>query len=97
MEVMEELCPGCPEWKIRRELSLLVEEDALWRPFETLSGGEKRSCSWLHCFAGGLPFHSLMSRLITLILNQERSFRVFKETEGIFAGVARPSFSGRMC
>lgn len=42
MEVMEELCPGCPEWKIRRELSLLgVEEDALWRPFETLSGGEK--------------------------------------------------------
>lgn len=28
--------------EIRRELSLLgVEEDALWRPFETLSGGEK--------------------------------------------------------
>ena len=32
MEVMEELCPGCPEWKIRRELSLLV-----WK--RTLCGG----------------------------------------------------------
>ena len=42
MEVMQELCPGCEDWKIRRELELLgIREDALWRSFETLSGGEK--------------------------------------------------------
>lgn len=76
MEVMEELCPGCPEWKIRRELSLLgVEEDALWRSFETLSGGEKTKLQLAALFCRRAPFHSLMSRPITLILNQERLFR----------------------
>ena len=42
MEVIQELCPECEDWKIRRELELLgVREDALWHSFETLSGGEK--------------------------------------------------------
>ncbi len=39
--VMQEAAPEAPEWQLRRELNLLrVDEDALWRPFSTLSRGE---------------------------------------------------------
>lgn len=42
LEVVQQLCPHCPGWRIKKELSLLeLDEDALWRPFETLSGGEQ--------------------------------------------------------
>ena len=45
LTAMEAVCKACPEaeeWEIQRELSLLeVEEEALERPFETLSGGER--------------------------------------------------------
>lgn len=42
IEVVQALVPGCEQWKLERELSLLaLDEDALWRPFEQLSGGEK--------------------------------------------------------
>lgn len=41
-EVLEALLPGVPEWQITRELRLLSLDDGLlWRPFETLSGGEQ--------------------------------------------------------
>lgn len=41
-EVLEDLCPGAESWRFPRELGLLgVEEEALWRPFSTLSGGER--------------------------------------------------------
>jgi len=40
--VMEGIVPEAAEWEIRRELSLLkVSEDALYRPFESLSNGEQ--------------------------------------------------------
>lgn len=41
-EVLEELCPEAEGWRFPKELSLLgVAEEALWRPFSTLSGGER--------------------------------------------------------
>ena len=41
-EVLEELCPEAEGWRFPRELGLLgVGEEALWRPFSTLSGGER--------------------------------------------------------
>ena len=41
-EVLAEICPNAPKWELMRELSYLkVEEDVLWRPFETLSNGEQ--------------------------------------------------------
>lgn len=41
-EVLEGLCPEAEGWRFPRELSLLgVEEEAMWRPFSTLSGGER--------------------------------------------------------
>lgn len=41
-EVLEDLCPGAESWRFPRELGLLgVEEEALWRPFSSLSGGER--------------------------------------------------------
>ncbi|MDR1094259.1 MAG: ABC-F type ribosomal protection protein [Clostridiales bacterium] len=40
--VAAEICPGAAEWELRRELSLLnVSDDALRRPFHTLSDGER--------------------------------------------------------
>lgn len=36
------LCPGCEEWELMRETGRLeVPEEALFRPFQTLSGGEQ--------------------------------------------------------
>ena len=41
-EVLEDLCPEAESWRFPRELGLLgVEEEALRRPFSTLSGGER--------------------------------------------------------
>ncbi len=41
-EILAEICPNVPKWELMRELSYLkVEEDVLWRPFETLSNGEQ--------------------------------------------------------
>ena len=38
----QQLAPGYEQWRLERELSLLeMDEDALWRPFRQLSGGEK--------------------------------------------------------
>ena len=40
--LLETLCPEAEEWQIRRELSLLdVDDDVLYRPFDTLSNGER--------------------------------------------------------
>ncbi len=41
-EILSEIAPAAQEWELIRELSYLqVEADALYRPFETLSGGEQ--------------------------------------------------------
>ena len=41
-EVLEDLCPEAEGWRFPKELGLLgVEEEALWRPFSTLSNGER--------------------------------------------------------
>ena len=41
-EVLEDLCPEAEGWRFPKELGLLgVGEEALWRPFSTLSGGER--------------------------------------------------------
>ena len=43
MEVLNEVCPQAEEWQIRKKLyGLEVDEEVLWRPFETLSNGEQR-------------------------------------------------------
>lgn len=42
LSVVEEIVPEYEYWKLQRELSLLdVEEEVLFRPFETLSNGEQ--------------------------------------------------------
>lgn len=41
-DILQEICPAAEEWEIMRELSCLdVGTDVLWRPFETLSNGER--------------------------------------------------------
>ena len=41
-DILTAVAPGAPLWKIQRELSkLAVTEDAIHRPFETLSNGER--------------------------------------------------------
>ena len=42
MELLERICPDVAPWRFLRELTPLeVSEDALYRPFSTLSGGEQ--------------------------------------------------------
>lgn len=42
IEVVEDIYPECQYWQIARELHALeLEEDALYRPFDTLSNGEQ--------------------------------------------------------
>ncbi len=42
IEVLSEVCPTAAEWEIMREFNLLqVDLSALYRPFNTLSGGEQ--------------------------------------------------------
>ena len=42
LEAAQQLNPGMEQWRFERELGLLfVDEGALWRPFDTLSGGER--------------------------------------------------------
>lgn len=42
MEIIEDLHPDCAYWEIKKELNLLqVDEDVLYRPFNTLSQGEQ--------------------------------------------------------
>ena len=41
-EVAEDCCPGLPRWRLLRELAQLeLDEAALYRPFATLSNGER--------------------------------------------------------
>jgi lincosamide and streptogramin A transport system ATP-binding/permease protein len=41
-QVLEQIAPSVDFWRIQKELSLLgVKEDVLYRPFDTLSGGEQ--------------------------------------------------------
>lgn len=41
-EIFGEICPDRQEWELVRELGYLqVDEDVLWRPFDTLSNGEQ--------------------------------------------------------
>ncbi len=42
LDVADGICPGLEQWQLLRELSLLdVADDVLYRPFESLSGGEQ--------------------------------------------------------
>lgn len=42
IDILEEICPEAMEWEFMRELTLLkADTEILWRPFNTLSYGEK--------------------------------------------------------
>ena len=42
MAVVEEICPECQYWQLNREMNLLeLPEEVLWRPYATLSNGER--------------------------------------------------------
>ena len=42
IDILNEICPDVPEWKIIKEVSLLDADcEVLYRPMETLSNGEK--------------------------------------------------------
>ena len=42
MAVVEEICPECQYWQLNREMNLLeLPEEVLWRPYTTLSNGER--------------------------------------------------------
>lgn len=41
-EILQDVCPDAEDWQLSRELSFLeLDDNTLWRPFETLSSGEQ--------------------------------------------------------
>lgn len=56
-EIMEEVCSECEDWERMRELSLLeVNEEVLYRPYETLSNGEQTKVLLAALFLGSNRF-----------------------------------------
>ncbi|MCL2508324.1 MAG: ABC-F type ribosomal protection protein [Oscillospiraceae bacterium] len=57
LDVLESAAPDAPLWQIQKELSKLsVGEDALYRPFETLSSGEQTKALLAGLFLRGHHF-----------------------------------------
>ena len=56
-EIAEEVSPQAEFWQVRRETNLLgLDDELLFRPFGTLSGGERTKCLLAALFAGeGVP------------------------------------------
>ena len=53
MEVLTSACPRAEEWELLRETGLLgVDAEALYRPFGTLSNGERTKCLLAALFCG---------------------------------------------
>ncbi len=53
LDVMKTICPTAEEWEFIREMSLLdVDAEALYRPFETLSNGERTKVLLAALFLG---------------------------------------------
>ena len=53
LEVMEAACPAAEEWELLREAGLLeVDGEALYRPFSTLSNGERTKVLLAALFCG---------------------------------------------
>jgi lincosamide and streptogramin A transport system ATP-binding/permease protein len=51
-EALEEVCPEVPRWRLLREMSALqLGEEQLYRPFGTLSNGERTKCLLALLFA----------------------------------------------
>lgn len=53
LDILERLCPQAEQWQIMRELNLLrVDADVLYRPFATLSNGERTKILLAALFLG---------------------------------------------
>ena len=57
IDVMHEVCPTAEDWELLKEVSLLdVNAEALYRPFETLSNGERTKVLLAALFVGANRF-----------------------------------------
>lgn len=53
LEILCAVCPAAEEWELLRETGLLgVDAEALYRPFDTLSNGERTKCLLAALFCG---------------------------------------------
>ena len=53
LELLRAICPEAEEWEFLRETGLLgVDAEALYRPFTTLSNGERTKCLLAALFCG---------------------------------------------
>ena len=89
----------CEQWQLQRELSLLkVPEEALDRPFATLSGGEQTRLLMAALFAGEGAFPLIDEPTNHLDQQGRRQLaRYLQGKEGFFAGIPRPGLFGRLC
>ena len=76
-----------------------ISEDALWRPFEQLSGGEKTELQLGCAVFAGKRFFPLIDEPTNHLDTESRQLVAdyLKRQKGFFAGVPRPRFSGWVC
>ena len=97
LEVLSALCPTAEEWEFLRETSLLnVDAEALYRPFSTLSNGERTKCLLAALFCGeerylliAEPTNHLDAagrRIVAGYLRQKRGFLLVSHDRGFLDG-----------
>ena len=98
MELLERICPDVASWRFLRELTPLeVSEDALYRPFSTLSGGEQSKLLLAMLFSRENRFLLIDEPTNHLDqLGRALVSRYLRGKKGLPAGVPRPRLSGRL-
>ena len=59
LDILEEADPLCEQWQLCRELNLMEADcGILYRPFDTLSNGERTKAMLALLFSGRISFSS---------------------------------------
>lgn len=98
MELLERVCPDVASWRFLRELAPLeVSEDALYRPFSTLSGGEQSKLLLAMLFPAKPLSSHRRAHQPSGSGGAGAGEPLSPRQKGLPAGVPRPCLSGRLC
>ena len=98
MEVLSDACPQAEEWELLRETGLLgIDPEALYRPFGTLSNGERTKALLAALFCGEDRYLLIDEPTNHLDAAGRRAAAAYlRKKRGLSAGVPRPGFPGRL-
>ena len=99
IHVIDEIHPNYEHWQLQREMNLLqLDEDILYRPFETLSGGEQSKLMLAVLFLKENNFLLIDEPTNHLdTKGRELVSHYLNRKKRIHPRFPRPCLSGRMC